>query len=316
MSSAIYVETRVESSLEELWQKTQSPKLHEKWDLRFSEIDYLPVVPDAPQRYVYRTRIGFGLEIAGEGETVGEKVDANSRTSALKFWSDDPRSLIREGSGYWKYEETDQGVRFFTAYDYRVRFGWLGRAFDKFAFRPLMGWATAWSFDRLRLWVDKEIDPKTSLEKAMTHGVARLALAFAWIYHGLIPKILFLNSGELELLQASPFMSGANESTLRAVGSLEIVWAIVLILAWNQRKVLLFNAFLTLALTAVVFWQPSTLVDPFNPLTQNLCLISLAIVGYLSGKNLPSARRCLRKPQTTDPSTKSRLGRIFPACTR
>jgi hypothetical protein len=31
--------------------------------------------------------------------------------------------LIREGSGYWRYVPTGNGLRFFTWYDYEVRFG-------------------------------------------------------------------------------------------------------------------------------------------------------------------------------------------------
>ena len=99
-------------------------------------------------------RIGFGAAIEGWGETVGERLDANTRTSALKFGSDDRRSLIRAGSGYWKYEQIADEVRFITGYDYEVRWGPVGWAFDRLLFRPLIGWATAWSFDRLRLWIE------------------------------------------------------------------------------------------------------------------------------------------------------------------
>ena len=70
---SIYVEIRVRGSMDELWRQTQDPSLHERWDLRFSEIVYLPR-PDetAPQRFSYATRIGFGLRIRGEGESVGQ----------------------------------------------------------------------------------------------------------------------------------------------------------------------------------------------------------------------------------------------------
>jgi hypothetical protein len=43
-------------------------------------------------------------------------------------------------------------VRFLTGYDYGTRFGLPGQVIDRLALRPLLGWATAWSFDRLRLW--------------------------------------------------------------------------------------------------------------------------------------------------------------------
>ncbi len=56
-----------------------------------------------PQRFRYATRIGFGLCVEGAGESVGNRTAEGQRTSVLKFWSDDPKSLIKEGSGYWKY---------------------------------------------------------------------------------------------------------------------------------------------------------------------------------------------------------------------
>lgn len=147
--------------LEELWRRTQDPSEHSRWDLRFTDIEYLPRAEGRPQRFLYRTRIGFGLAIEGEGETVGERPPGESGgSSALRFWSDDPRSLIREGSGYWRYQPRDDGILFLTRYDYRVRFGAPGRLLDQVLFRPLIGWATAWSFDRLRLWIERGVEPE------------------------------------------------------------------------------------------------------------------------------------------------------------
>lgn len=168
MAPPIYVEILIRAPLEELWRRTQEPELHRRWDLRFTRIEYLPRAPGEPQRFLYATRIGFGLEIRGEGESAGEK-DApdGSRTSALTFGSGDPRSLIRSGSGYWRYVPVAEGTRFITRYDYETRFGAAGRAFDRVAFRPLLGWATAWSFDRLRLWLEDGVAPEESRRRLL-----------------------------------------------------------------------------------------------------------------------------------------------------
>ena len=157
---SIYVEILVRAPMETLWVHSQTPSLHEKWDLRFSSIEYLPKSHEAePQRFRYSTRIGFGLTITGEGETVGRRDSIDGcRTSALKFASSDRLSLIREGSGYWKYIPTADGIRFVTWYDYRTRFGHAGAMFDRLIFRPLLGWATAWSFDRLRIRLERTQD--------------------------------------------------------------------------------------------------------------------------------------------------------------
>jgi hypothetical protein len=172
MGRPIYVEVLIRAPIDEVWAKTQEPARHQRWDLRFSRIEYEPRPSEQqPQRFVYSTRIGFGLVISGEGETVGE-TDASdgSRTSALRFWSDDSRSLILEGSGYWKYIDDPNGVRFITGYDYRTRFGPPGRVFDRFIFRPLLGWATAWSFDRLRLWLEQGIEPEAARRRLLPRG--------------------------------------------------------------------------------------------------------------------------------------------------
>src|SRR3954465_8408586 len=139
---SIYVEILVRAPMDALWAHTQTPGLHERWDLRFSRIDYLPKPHDTePQRFRYTTRIGFGLEVGGEGETVGQRdFTDGSRSSALKFGSDEPLSIIREGSGYWKYIPTVEGIRFLTWYDYRTRFGPVGALFDRLIFCPLIRW--------------------------------------------------------------------------------------------------------------------------------------------------------------------------------
>ena len=106
--------------------------------------------------------------------------------SSLRFDSADPKSLIREGAGYWRYVEDGGILRFFTWYDYRVRFGILGRAVDRTIFRPVMGWATAWSFDRLRLWAEEGIPPEQTMQMSAIHALTRAALAFLWLWprHG------------------------------------------------------------------------------------------------------------------------------------
>ena len=109
----IYVEIPILCAVDELWEKTQNPALHQRWDLRFTEIEYLPRTGEEPQEFLYRTRIGLGIKIDGKGESTGTKDgEGGTRTSSLKFWSDDPKSLIKMGSEYWKYVPTRTGSAF------------------------------------------------------------------------------------------------------------------------------------------------------------------------------------------------------------
>ena len=148
--------------MDDLWRLTQDTSLHQRWDLRFNSISPLP-----DGRFSYST-----LFVRGKGESVGERV-GDERASALKFWSSSPLSPIASGSGYWRYKpEGDGCIRFLTRYDYRPR----SRAVDR-VFRPLMAWGTAWSFDRLALWLERGVAPERALALAVVRALAIAGLA-------------------------------------------------------------------------------------------------------------------------------------------
>ncbi|MEV0807319.1 hypothetical protein [Micromonospora sp. NPDC050200] len=166
----IYVETLIDAPLERVWQATQDPASHRRWDARFGRID--PVPGSTPARFRYATTVLPGVRVGGHGVHAGERSRPDgTRTSALRFGSDDPRSLIATGSGYWRYLPGPDGVRFLTGYTYTPRWGPAGRLAD-LSFRPLFGWATAWSFDRLRLWLERGVPP----ERARRHAWREVAL--------------------------------------------------------------------------------------------------------------------------------------------
>jgi uncharacterized membrane protein YphA (DoxX/SURF4 family) len=289
----IYVEILIQDELEPIWRLTQDPALHERWDLRFSHIEYLPrPSADEPQHFLYETRIGFGLSIKGTGQSVGERGGAaGDATSALKFASDDPKSLIREGSGYWKYVPTPAGLRFFTWYDYTVRFGAVGRVADWLVFRPLMGWATAWSFDRMRLWAEEGQTPEASMAFSAIHATARVAIAAIWVWHGLVPKLIYRSFDEQSMLT----QAGLPMGLLPWVGGLEIAIGFAILGAWRWRGAFVANIVLmVLALIAVAVNSPAYLKAAFNPVTLNLAMIALSVVGWIAAAKLPSARRCRR----------------------
>ena len=166
----VYVEIAIRAPFQALWERTQQADEHARWDLRFSRIEYLPRASEhEPQRFRYTTRIGFGVKIRGEGTFFvrpGDAVDG-SRTTALRFWSNDRRSLVRSGSGYWRYVPNERGVTFLTRFDYETRFGRAGALVDRLLFRPFVGWATAWSFDRLRLWLEDGVSPEASRRRLL-----------------------------------------------------------------------------------------------------------------------------------------------------
>ncbi len=298
---SIYVEILVHAPMEVLWTHTQTPELHQRWDLRFSQIDYLPRnIEIEPQRFLYATRIGLGFKISGEGESMGERDLANGiRSSALKFSSADPRSIIREGTGYWKYIPTAGGIRFLTWYDYRTRFGVFGIVCDRLVFRPLMGWATAWSFDRLRLWLEDGIDPRQAMQQTLVHGVARVALALIFAYHGLVPKLLGHHPDEIAMLRAVGIPIDLVGVALTGLGIAELVVALCLLCFWHRPSpLLLCIGLMLLATIGVAVSSPRYLGAAFNPISLNFAVACLAVIDLMVVSRLPSAARCRRQPNS------------------
>lgn len=181
----IYVETRIRAPMDRVWDATQEPAHHQRWDVRFGSITYLPAGDGEPQRFTYATTLVPGVTVAGTGETLGDRDRPDgTRWSGLRFWAADRRSIIDAGAGYWRYIPTGDGVRFLTRYDYRPRWGRTGEVVDRWVFRPVFGWATAWSFDRLRLWLDEGIPPERARNRAIAHAAASGALAGIWVRRG------------------------------------------------------------------------------------------------------------------------------------
>jgi uncharacterized membrane protein YphA (DoxX/SURF4 family) len=236
--------------------------------------------------------------VSGEGETVGQRDSTDgSSTSALKFGSDEPLSIITEGSGYWKYIPTDDGVRFLTWYDYRTRFGAVGAYFDRLIFRPRIGWATAWSFDRLRLWLEQDVVPEQAIRQWLIHTISRVALAAVFIYHGLIPKLLTRNVDEIAMVRDAGLAADIAGPVVTTLGILELAFAVALLVAWHRRwPLFLCLALMLLATAGVAMNSPRYFSAAFNPFTLNLAITCLASIDLLVVGSIPSAARCLRRP--------------------
>jgi hypothetical protein len=112
-----------------------------------------------------------------------------SQNPSLLRSSSRSRSGLRVVSGTWTYAQEGDRVRFRTAYDYRVRHGAAGRALDRVLLRPLMAWATRWSFDRLRLWVERGLTPEDALRLWLAKRACTVLLGLVWVLSGLVPKL-------------------------------------------------------------------------------------------------------------------------------
>lgn len=149
------METLIRAGIDTVWAATQEPHEHVRWDVRFSRISPRGETPDGATTFAYERRIPLHV-IRGTGVSIGERRRPDgARTSALRFDTDDPLSPLRAGRGYWRYVPTADGTTFITGYDYTPGWGVLD-----VLVRPVVGWVTAWSFDRLRIWLETGTPPE------------------------------------------------------------------------------------------------------------------------------------------------------------
>jgi len=289
--------------MDALWDATQEPALHRRWDVRFGEIEYLPMVDGEPRQFRYATTVAPGLTIAGTGESLGERDRPDgSRWSGLKFWANDWRSLIDAGAGYWRYVPTDDGIRFLTRYDYRPRWGRFGEWLDRVLCRPIFGWATAWSFDRLRIWLEEGTPPEQSRNQAVAHAAAVAGVAGTWVYHGLVPKLWKVDADELPFWTALGAGTLVARAAVRATGVAEIAFGAATVQSSGRRWpfVATVVAMPALAIGAGVT-DRRLLTKAFNPVSLNWATGALAVVALATRSGRPSGRIPLRSAPDRQP---------------
>lgn len=114
--------------------------------------------------------------------------------------------------------------------------------------------------------------------------VSRLLLGFLFIYHGLVPKILWLSAVEIHLVS----LSGLNFPA-RMVSPLAGIGEIILgcsILFFRKSIVLIYIAavVLLLLLFFVGLASPEYLIGAFNPVTTNILGLGFCYVIWFAEK--------------------------------
>lgn len=296
----IYVETSIKAPIEDIWEKTQNPALHEQWDIRFSSITYLPKEQGEPQRFTYTRSMLPGVSISGWGESAGDHMkEDGTKSSSLHFGTKQKMSPIKEGRGYWQYipQSNSDEVTFLTSYNYEPNFGKVGTLLDAVLFRPLMGWGTALSFDILKRWLEKGETPSSQYIRFAVTYIFAILFTFIWIYHGLVPKIIAMHPEEMMMTgHLFPVGDKALQTIIITIGAIEIIYGLLWLLYRNKRHLFALQSILfpILMLSAIIA-DIQTALHPFNPVTFNVTLTILSIIGWIISKDVPSARSCKRK---------------------
>lgn len=100
--------------------------------------------------------------------------------------------------------------------------------------------------------------------------ISRLSLGFLFIYHGLVPKILWLSSVEIHLASLSGLNISANViSPIAGIGEM-ILGCSILFFKKSIIPVYIAVIVLLLLLLFVSLVSPKYLIDAFNPFTTNV----------------------------------------------
>lgn len=116
----------------------------------------------------------------------------------------------------------------------------------------------------------------------MIDKISRISLILIWIYHGLVPKIIFKNEQEILMNNAFlPFLD--KEFILWASGVMELIYA-GLLMVFFRSVLLLYPAMLfsVLATIAILIKTPELFENAFNPFSTNLSVFALSVINFIA----------------------------------
>jgi hypothetical protein len=128
-----------------------------------------------------------------------------------------------------------------------------------------------------------------------TQQIVRSTLAFVWFYHGLVPKILLLHADEQQLMRDGAIPEELIPTLIYGFGALEVGLALFSLVFYRTvwpfyiTIVMMIGAF-----GATVVNSPGYLGAAFNPVSLNVLMIALAVIGLM----------CL-KPERSGPTNQS-----------
>ena len=115
------------------------------------------------------------------------------------------------------------------------------------------------------------------------HGLSRATVALVWMYHGLVPKLLGPHQDELYLAAIHGLADDYLSLLLKVSGALEIAFGVVILIFWRSRWPFVISVVaLTVLLVDVTLVAPEYLLAAFNPVSLNLSVISLSIIGFMT----------------------------------
>lgn len=121
------------------------------------------------------------------------------------------------------------------------------------------------------------------MQTRFIHSVSQYTIAFVWMWHGLVPKLLMQHPDEYTPLLAMGIDQSTADIIVAASGYGEIAFGLLIIVLGKAR----WPYYLTIIgmsglLLGVFFTSPELTLEAFNPVTLNILMIMMAVIAILS----------------------------------
>ncbi|TLD72614.1 hypothetical protein FEM03_00625 [Phragmitibacter flavus] len=108
-------------------------------------------------------------------------------------------------------------------------------------------------------------------------NAARISIGFVWIWEGLVPKILFPSTLQIQMVERSGWWWHTPEATLHWLGIAMILAGLAIISGILERLAVAVATLAVLVLMVLVIGNhPEALHDPFGGLAKDACLFVCA----------------------------------------
>jgi uncharacterized membrane protein YphA (DoxX/SURF4 family) len=132
----------------------------------------------------------------------------------------------------------------------------------------------------------REIEMTRQLQAINT--LARLGLAFVWLYHGLVPKLLFMHPDELLPLLNAGMPEVQAVLFVKLAGWAEVALGLALLVLPQARWPYYLTAGLMIVATfTALLYAPILFRGAFNPASLNVLVFLLAVIGLASSPHNP-----------------------------
>jgi len=130
-----------------------------------------------------------------------------------------------------------------------------------------------------------------TFQQSHVHFIARVVVGFVWIYHGAVPKLLFQHQDELVIVRPAGVSVESAPTIVNWIGVAEfLIGLCVLCGIPSVRWPFIFTILFGIGVTAGAAIQlPHFLVAAFNPVSLNVQLIALSVIGLISVRDSHSA---------------------------